>query len=290
MEQTLNIALKKEELCIAINRKAEDLPRLTQQDFRALAEHAAHVLRAERLGLPGDARATMGCEPTSSSENLSTLYESTTKWPTLPTNNSNAHNRSIVIVARPPRPRSRGRLQDALELLPELHRKMLPANRTFVMRQTSKTMCAAVENAKLDTVVVRRSGVKFPNGEGLQDKLNGLNAWCKVTVLYLNDCGLQERGAQAIADVLRVNTTLTNLNLGSNSLGEDGGQAIAAVLRVNTTLTEFDLSGNGVGEGAGQAIADVLRVNTTLTELDLRGISLGEGVKSAVRQSFFIRV
>ena len=37
--QTLNLALKKEELCIAINRKAEDLPRLTQQDFRALAEH-----------------------------------------------------------------------------------------------------------------------------------------------------------------------------------------------------------------------------------------------------------
>jgi hypothetical protein len=49
MEQTLNIALKKEELCIAINRKAEDLPRLTQQDFRALAEHAADVLREERL-------------------------------------------------------------------------------------------------------------------------------------------------------------------------------------------------------------------------------------------------
>ena len=47
--QTLNIALKKEELCIAINLKAEDLPRLTQQDFRALAEHAADVLREERL-------------------------------------------------------------------------------------------------------------------------------------------------------------------------------------------------------------------------------------------------
>ena len=64
-------------------------------------------------------------------------------------------------------------LQDALELLPqELHRKMLPANRTFVLRRTSKTMCAAVENAKLDTVVVRTHGVKFPNGAGLQDKFN----------------------------------------------------------------------------------------------------------------------
>jgi Ran GTPase-activating protein (RanGAP) involved in mRNA processing and transport len=191
-------------------------------------------------------------------------------------------------------------LQDALELLPqELHHKMLPANRTFLLRRTSKTMCAAVENAKLDTVVVRSSGVKFPNGAGLQDKFNGLNAWCKVTVLDLNECGLREGGAQAIAAVLRMKTTLTNLNLkdnwlgegggqaiaaalrenrtltnlnlGSNSLREGGAQAIAAALRVNTTLTNLNLGANSLGEGGGQAIADVLRVNTTLTELDLRG-------------------
>ena len=105
---------------------------------------------------------------------------------------------------------------------------MLPANRTFVLRRTSKTMCAAVENAKLDTVVVRRSGVKFPNGAGLQDKFSGLNAWCRVNVLDLQDCGLREGGGQAMADVLRVNTTLTNLNLYDNSLGEGGAQAIAA--------------------------------------------------------------
>ena len=91
-------------------------------------------------------------------------------------------------------------LQHALELLPQdLHYKMLPANRTFVLRRTSKTMCAAVENAKLDTIVVRRSGVKFANGAGLQDKFNGLNACCRVTVLDLNYCDLREGGAQAIA-------------------------------------------------------------------------------------------
>ena len=47
-------------------------------------------------------------------------------------------------------------LQDALELLPQdLHYKMLPANRTFVLRRTSKTMRAAVDNDKVDVVVVR---------------------------------------------------------------------------------------------------------------------------------------
>ena len=49
--RALTDALKKEALCIAINSKAEILPKLTIQDFQALAEHAANILRAERLGL-----------------------------------------------------------------------------------------------------------------------------------------------------------------------------------------------------------------------------------------------
>ena len=49
--RALTDALKKQALCIAINRKAEILPKLTIQDFQALAEHAANILRAERLGL-----------------------------------------------------------------------------------------------------------------------------------------------------------------------------------------------------------------------------------------------
>jgi hypothetical protein len=71
-----------------------------------------------------------------------------------------------------------------LELLPqEMHSKIVPAARTFVLRRTSKTMLAAVENAKVDVVVESRRGVTFRNGKGLLDKLNGLNAWCRVTEL-----------------------------------------------------------------------------------------------------------
>ena len=172
-------------------------------------------------------------------------------------------------------------LQNALEVLPQdLHRKIVPATRTFLLRRTSKTMRAAV--AKLDTVVVSRSGVKFRNGAGLKDKLNWLNAWCRMTVLDLNNCDLQEGGGQAIADVMRVNTTLTNLILVRNELGEGGAQAIAAALRENRTLTNLILHGNELGEGGGQAIADVLRVNTTLTNLNLGYNELGEGGGQAI--------
>jgi hypothetical protein len=68
--QTLNIALKKEELCIAINRKAEDLPRLTQQDFRSLAEHATDVLRAERLGLLDGSDVNPDVSPVTLADNI----------------------------------------------------------------------------------------------------------------------------------------------------------------------------------------------------------------------------
>ena len=51
------------------------------------------------------------------------------------------------------------------KMLPqEMHSKIVPATRTFRLRRTSKTMRAAVHNAKLDVVVVRRSGVTFRNG------------------------------------------------------------------------------------------------------------------------------
>jgi Ran GTPase-activating protein (RanGAP) involved in mRNA processing and transport len=149
-------------------------------------------------------------------------------------------------------------LQDALEVQ-EMQSKIVPATRTFVLRRTSRTMRAAVEKTKLDVLVV--SVVKFRNGEGLLDKLNGLNAWCRVTELRLEECALGEGGGQAIAAALRVNHTLTMLDLSNNELGEGGGQAIAAALRVNHTLTDLDLVYNELGEGGGQAIAAALRVN-----------------------------
>jgi hypothetical protein len=141
-------------------------------------------------------------------------------------------------------------LQDALSLLPqEMLIKMVPTTRTILLRRTSKKMRTAVENAKVDVVVVRRRGVKFRNGEGLLDKLNGLNAWCRVTELRLNECELGEGGAQAIAAALRVKNTVTSLNLETNELGEGGGQAIAAALRENHTLTSLVLGYNSLGEG-----------------------------------------
>ena len=148
-------------------------------------------------------------------------------------------------------------LQDVLEPLPaEMHHKMLPASRTIALRRTSKTMGTAVEKAH--AVVQARRGIYFPHGRGLLDRLNSLNAWCKVTVLSLKDCRLGEGGGWALAETLRVNTTLTSLKLGANGLGEGGGRTLADTLRVNTTLTSLILWENGLGEGGGRALAEAI--------------------------------
>ena len=53
--------------------------------------------------------------------------------------------------------------------------------------------------------------------------MNGLNAWCKVTVLRLESCVLGQGGGRALAEALRLNTTVASLELGGNGLGEGGG-------------------------------------------------------------------
>jgi hypothetical protein len=133
---------------------------------------------------------------------------------------------------------------------------MLPASRTVEMRKL-KTMRTAVEKA--DAVV--QAGVQFPDGRGLLEMFMGLNAWCKVTVLRLKDCSLGEGGGRALADILRVNTTLALLDLYFNRPGEvSGGRALAEALRLNLAprLRRSTLA-TGLGEGGGRALAETGR-------------------------------
>ena len=74
-------------------------------------------------------------------------------------------------------------------------------------------------------------------------KLNGLNAWCKVTVLRLISCGLGEGGGRARAAALRLSTTVASLNLSDNGLGGGGERALAEAL----SLVGFRIMGGWVG-------------------------------------------
>ena len=52
-------------------------------------------------------------------------------------------------------------------------------------------------------------------------------------MLNLIDNNIGAEGAKAIAEALKVNPVLNNLDLGYNSIGDDGAKAIAEALKVN---------------------------------------------------------
>lgn len=77
------------------------------------------------------------------------------------------------------------------------------------------------------------------------------------------------------------NTTLLHLNLSDNHVGCAGAEALAHMLRVNRTLTSLDLAMNCIGRRGGMAIAAALPT-TALRELDLSETNVDEEVVEAV--------
>ncbi|OHE72562.1 MAG: hypothetical protein A2007_06040 [Verrucomicrobia bacterium GWC2_42_7] len=93
-----------------------------------------------------------------------------------------------------------------------------------------------------------------------------------ITTLDLEDGESDEfgdLGARALADALKINTSLTELNLTANGIGGVGARALADALKTNTSLTKLNLTGNKIGDVGAGALADVLRTNSTLIELNL---------------------
>jgi hypothetical protein len=76
-------------------------------------------------------------------------------------------------------------------------------------------------------------------------------------------------GAKALADALKVNSTITSINLSNNNVGVDGAKALAAALKVNSTITSINLSNNNVGVDGAKALADALKDNSTITSISL---------------------
>jgi hypothetical protein len=94
----------------------------------------------------------------------------------------------------------------------------------------------------------------------------------------LSSNAIGAKGAAALADALKVNKTLSSLNLRQNSIGAKGAAALADALKVNKTLSRLNLPQNSIGPEGTVALANALKVNTTLIKLDVaRNLSGSEG-------------
>lgn len=103
----------------------------------------------------------------------------------------------------------------------------------------------------------------------------------QCTRLDLGYNALTSKGASLIADVLKMNTTLEELELHHNTLLDIGVQALAEALSSrNSTLKALGLGCNGITDQGAENLAEMLKTNRSITWLALAGNKISDyGVK-----------
>ena len=92
--------------------------------------------------------------------------------------------------------------------------------------------------------------------------------------IYTCHTNFASKAAQIIAEALTENTHVLTLRLG-NKIGNLGAEAIANMLKTNSTIKVIDLKHNSsLSLGGISAVANVLTYNTALTKLNLSGTNL----------------
>ena len=109
-----------------------------------------------------------------------------------------------------------------------------------------------------------------------------------LTFLDLRFNSIANEGAHSLSEALRLNTCLTLLNLSYNLIGDEGALSLSEALRENTSLTSLILSDNSIDDDGANSLSEALRVNTSLTSLDLCRNSIGD--KGAISLSEALRV
>ena len=105
-----------------------------------------------------------------------------------------------------------------------------------------------------------------------------------VSSLDLSENSIGAEGANSLSQALRENNFLTSLNLSKNSIGDEGANSLSQALEENDFLTSLDLSFNSISDKGAKSLFQALKVNYSLTSLNLSDNSIGyEGAKSLSR-------
>ena len=99
---------------------------------------------------------------------------------------------------------------------------------------------------------------------------------CKKLILKKNM--ITEKGAFKLAQGLKTNTSLENLDLGKNNIQDQGVQyLVEALITSNKTLTKLHLQSNGITEVGAGYLADMLTCNPAIRRLGLDYNYIGDG-------------
>ena len=79
-----------------------------------------------------------------------------------------------------------------------------------------------------------------------------------------NDLGFDD--CTPLADAIKNNSTITQLNLARNRIGfDDTLTELADAIRHNSTITQLNLSENCLGNGDCSALVEAIKHNSTIT-------------------------
>ena len=110
-----------------------------------------------------------------------------------------------------------------------------------------------------------------------------------LQALSMEACALTGRSVQQMLTLFICSTSLESLSLAHNeSLGSDGVSALCAALRVNSTITSLDLRGCHVNRSASENLAEVLLMSPSLTDLQIDAVEqYSEAIHDEVRRHSF---
>jgi hypothetical protein len=103
--------------------------------------------------------------------------------------------------------------------------------------------------------------------------------------INLSRCGIGDQGAQALAETIKINTTISSLNLTDNHLTPVGAEHLINALMVNKSIRSVNFADNRLGNQAlvgtsgmsiGALVRQLLNKNATVTDICLRGNSISD--------------
>ena len=94
----------------------------------------------------------------------------------------------------------------------------------------------------------------------------------KTTVkwFFMSGCIISDKGAESLARVLAVNSSLKYLDLSFTNISHTGAAHISTALRINNSLEFFRVGGDTTTDAAVLSLADALKTNTSLKDMTLQ--------------------
>jgi hypothetical protein len=184
----------------------------------------------------------------------------------------------------------------ALETVPdEDWSRNWPADRTIMLRKTSKRIKNIIDKMRLPTDVHwswkfwndSQNGTTEEKLDFIMRQLKYMTSFYKITTLVLKCCNIQIN-LQQLIEVLELCPSLKKLNLKRNKISAEGAARIAEALKQCPELTYLDLSINNIGDTGATKVAELLSLERCpkLSHLNLSLNKIGDAGAESLASVF----